>query len=244
MDSLLPSDEFINKINAEFQEEESNFSTNSNSTKPCRKRKRLDDSNATPIDFSDFEHNFTEDISAPAVDSIEQYYTAGNTPQESNTPIKVECKRINQSVSNFSDSQSAMWNSRMQPLSILCKVFSARATLPRQTAPRTLAFELFSAQKILIPPGSYRSVGTDISMGIPQGYCAKIHPHFALASRGVVTIPGVIDCDFCGHIKLILHNINNGHSHQVDHGTPVAKLTIERLFMPQFNTPNTVSSYN
>ena len=59
----------------------------------------------------------------------------------------------------------------------MCKVFSPRAQLSRQTAPRTLAFELFSAQKILITPGSYRSVGTAISMGITQGYIVQKSIH-------------------------------------------------------------------
>ena len=154
---------------------------------------------------------------------------------------KPECKDTKRNVALLSSSQCALWNSHMQPLSIVCKLFSNRATLPRQTAPRTLIFEIYSAQKILIPPGSYRSVGTDISMGIPNGYCGKIHPHFALASRGIVTVSGVIDSEFCGHIKLTLHNVNNGHSQQVEVGMPVGKLTIERLCLPQFTiSSNTV----
>lgn len=220
MDSnIVPTDEILDKINTEFEDVEPaalvDISTEN------RKRKLEEDSTCV-LDLSDFNYDLIADVVASERTEMDQYFTAKPAPQSQPT-FKRQYK-----------GSPPQPTTRMSPLSVTLKLLSNCGRIPRQSTPRALTYELFSAQQSLIPPESYRSISTDIALEIPQGYCGKIQPHFVMSSRGIVTIAGVIDSDFRGHIKIMLHNINNGHSHQLEVGMVIAKITFERVLAVQF----------
>ena len=58
----------------------------------------------------------------------------------------------------------------------------------------------------MLPPGSTRLVDLNLKLAIPPGVYLQLRSCSGLALRGVTTVGGVIDSDYRGPIKAILHN--------------------------------------
>ena len=58
----------------------------------------------------------------------------------------------------------------------------------------------------MLPPGSTRLVDLNLKLAIPPGVYLQLRSRSGLALRGVTTVGGVIDSDYRGPIKAILHN--------------------------------------
>ena len=82
------------------------------------------------------------------------------------------------------------------------------AKIPTKATSGSAAYDLYSTQNISIPPGETMSVGTDLSLEIPEGWKGEIYSRSGLAHDGVVVsnAPGKIDSDYRGEIRVLLHN--------------------------------------
>ena len=58
----------------------------------------------------------------------------------------------------------------------------------------------------MLPPGSTRLVDLNLKLAIPPGVYLQLRSRYGLALRRVTTVGGVIDSDYRGPIKAILHN--------------------------------------
>ena len=58
----------------------------------------------------------------------------------------------------------------------------------------------------MLPPGSTRLVDLSLKLAIPPGVYLQLRSRYGLALRRVTTVGGVIDSDYRGPIKAILHN--------------------------------------
>lgn len=64
---------------------------------------------------------------------------------------------------------------------------------------------------VTLAPGERAAIPTGIRIALPPGYEAQVRPRSGLARShgiGMVNAPGTIDCDFRGHIHVLL--INHG----------------------------------
>ena len=59
-------------------------------------------------------------------------------------------------------------------------------------------------------PGSTTTVDLNLRMAIPNGVYLQLQSLLGLALKGVATVGGVIDSDYRGPIKVILHNFSDG----------------------------------
>ncbi len=66
--------------------------------------------------------------------------------------------------------------------------------------------DLSSPEFFILEPGHHKFVYTQKTVIIPSGYYVKIEPRSSLAGMGVITLGGIIDSDYTGQIRVMLHN--------------------------------------
>ena len=80
------------------------------------------------------------------------------------------------------------------------------STIPLRTSRGAAAYDFASAETKELPPGSTRLVDLNLKLAIPPGVYLQLSSRSGLALLGVTTVGGVIDSDYRGPIKAILHN--------------------------------------
>ncbi len=115
--------------------------------------------------------------------------------------------------------------------------------IPAYQTPGSAACDLKSTDDVVIPPGSRFVVGTGIKLEIPSGFGAMVCSRSGLAAKNgiqVLNAPGIIDTDYRGEIKVILHN--SGQSEFIiKKGDRIAQLLFFPIFQAIFQKASTVT---
>ena len=114
------------------------------------------------------------------------------------------------------------------------KSLSDKATIPLRGTDGAAGLDLYSSEN----PGEIIPLSTDISLELKDGTYGQIHSRSGLALKGLVAIAGVIDSDYRGEIKVILHNVSTKTT-QVKCGDHIAQMIIHNI---QHHVPEIVSS--
>jgi dUTP pyrophosphatase len=80
-------------------------------------------------------------------------------------------------------------------------------------------------------------VPTGISIALPDGYVALVHPRSGLAIKHGVTMvnaPGTVDAGYRGELKLILINHDQKEPVSFKRGDRVAQLVIQQVERAEF----------
>lgn len=109
---------------------------------------------------------------------------------------------------------------------------SQKATRPEYATDGSAGMDLTAAmdQPITLKVGGRAMIPTGIAIQIPEGYGGFVFPRSGLAYKKGISMAncvGVIDSDYTGEIKVVLHNIS-GHDYTVNPGDRVAQL----VFLP------------
>lgn len=107
--------------------------------------------------------------------------------------------------------------------------------MPKRGTPASAGLDLYMDSNIpkIIKGHETELLNTNLRVYIPDGCYGRIAPRSSLAKLGIIINAGVIDSDYRGEIKMMLHNLF--HSPVYLHGDqPVAQLIIEKLH----NFPN------
>lgn len=80
------------------------------------------------------------------------------------------------------------------------------AVIPTRGSKGAAAYDFYSLDDVTIPPGKSVIVDTGICTTFDEGYYLQLASRSGLASRGVITIGGVVDSDYRGEIRVILFN--------------------------------------
>lgn len=103
---------------------------------------------------------------------------------------------------------------------------------PKQGTPLSNGFDLFSQMDALINPGETVMIRTGIAIELPTWKTgvafAFVVPRSGLAANENITVvnsPGLIDTDYRGEIKVIMHKLA-GEPYQVKKGDKIAQLVI------------------
>ena len=97
--------------------------------------------------------------------------------------------------------------------------------------------DIVSAVDITLAPGERALVPTGISIALPDGYVALVHPRSGLAIKHGVTMvnaPGTVDAGYRGELKLILINHDRSESVSFKRGDRVAQLVIQQVERAEF----------
>lgn len=105
--------------------------------------------------------------------------------------------------------------------------------------------DLFSTEKVSIPPLSRKMIKTGICLEIPEGFYGRVAPRSGLAfKKGIDVLAGVIDSSYRGELCVILYNTDQNDSFDIDIGDRIAQLIIESHYNFEFENTDELSSTN
>ena len=89
--------------------------------------------------------------------------------------------------------------------------------------------DLVSTENVTLAPGERATVGTGVSIALPDGYVALVVPRSGLAAKHGITIvntPGTVDAGYRGEIRVILLNTDATESYAIAAGDRIAQLLV------------------
>jgi dUTP pyrophosphatase len=104
--------------------------------------------------------------------------------------------------------------------------------LPSYAHPGDAGADLVTAVDVVLEPGERGMVPTGISIALPEGYVALVHPRSGLAARhglSIVNSPGTVDAGYRGEIKVMLINHDPAEAIRLRRGDRIAQLVIQRF---------------
>ena len=96
---------------------------------------------------------------------------------------------------------------------------------------------------IELAPGERALVPTGISIALPDGFVALVHPRSGLAIKHGVTMvnaPGTVDAGYRGELQVILINHDPRESVSFKRGDRIAQLVIQRVERAEFIEVNSL----
>jgi len=120
---------------------------------------------------------------------------------------------------------------------VLIKRLDPGVPLPLYAKGGDAGADIVSAIDITLAPGERALVPTGISIALPDGYVALVHPRSGLAIKHGVTMvnaPGTVDAGYRGELKLILINHDSKESVTFKRGDRVAQLVIQQVERAEF----------
>ena len=97
--------------------------------------------------------------------------------------------------------------------------------------------DLATRVDVTLSPGERALVPTGISIALPQGYVALIHPRSGLAIKSGISLvnsPGTIDSGYRGEISCILINHDLHETVTFKKGDRIAQLVIQKVEVAEF----------
>ena len=104
--------------------------------------------------------------------------------------------------------------------------------VPSYAHPGDAGADLVSTVDVHLEPGERALVPTGISMALPQGYVALVHPRSGLAARfgvSIVNAPGTVDAGYRGEVKVLLVNLDPAEAVDLARGDRIAQLVVQRV---------------
>ena len=96
-------------------------------------------------------------------------------------------------------------------------------------------YDLRATERVSIPQEGRRLVGTGIAIALPEGVAGLVTPRSGLAIEHGLTLlnaPGLIDPNYRGEIKVILHNTSE-RRYTVEIGDRIAQLLLVPYWAPE-----------
>ncbi|MBM7410835.1 dUTP pyrophosphatase [Clavibacter michiganensis] len=103
------------------------------------------------------------------------------------------------------------------------------APIPAYAHPGDAGADLVSAEALRLEPGQRATVGTGVSIALPDGYAAFVLPRSGLAARHGITIvnaPGTVDAGYRGEIRVTLLNTDAEAAYDVAVGDRIAQVVV------------------
>lgn len=104
--------------------------------------------------------------------------------------------------------------------------------VPNSGSEENAGYDIYSAQAVEIRPGQTVKVCTDLYMAIPKGYYGKLESRSGMASKGVITVGGVIDSNYRGEIGVCLLNTSD-KVYNVEKGDRITQMIFHVSLKPE-----------
>jgi dUTP pyrophosphatase len=117
-------------------------------------------------------------------------------------------------------------------LEVLVRRLDPELPLPEYAQLWDAGADLVTARDVTLGPGERAVVGTGLSIALPAGYAAFVHPRSGLAARhglSLVNAPGTVDAGYRGEIKVILINTDRIKPIHLSRGDRIAQLVVQRV---------------
>ncbi|TSE16176.1 dUTP diphosphatase [Arthrobacter sp. KBS0703] len=117
------------------------------------------------------------------------------------------------------------------------KMLDAGLEAPSYAHPGDAGADLRAREDVVLQPGERRLVPTGVSIALPHGFVALIHPRSGLATKHgltVVNAPGTVDAGYRGEIAVTLLNTDRDQAIELRRGDRIAQMVIQRVEHAQF----------
>ena len=125
----------------------------------------------------------------------------------------------------------------MKNLQVLITRLDESIPLPTYAKGGDAGADIVSRIDITLRPGERALVPTGISIALPDGYAAFVHPRSGLAIKHGVTMvnaPGTVDAGFRGELQCIMINHDPLESISFKKGDRIAQLVIQKVERAEF----------
>ena len=109
--------------------------------------------------------------------------------------------------------------------------------LPKYAKGGDAGADLVARVDVTLQPGERALVPTGISIALPDGYVALVHPRSGLAIKYGVTMvksPGTVDAGYRGELQIILINHDPKERVSFKRGDRIAQLVIQQVERAEF----------
>ncbi len=120
---------------------------------------------------------------------------------------------------------------------VLIRRVDAAAVLPSYSHPGDAGADLVTTVDVSLAPGERAMVPTGLSIALPPGYVALVHPRSGLAAAhglSIVNAPGTVDAGYRGEIKVVLVNLDRSEPIVLNRGDRIAQLVFQRVEQARF----------
>lgn len=125
----------------------------------------------------------------------------------------------------------------MSQLQVLITRLDPSIPLPSYAKGGDAGADIVSRIDITLQPGERALVPTGISIALPDGYVALVHPRSGLAIKHGVTMvnaPGTVDAGFRGELQCIMINHDPSEAITFRKGDRIAQLVIQKVERAEF----------
>ena len=125
----------------------------------------------------------------------------------------------------------------MPQLNVLIKRVDPSVPVPTYAKGGDAGADLVTTKDFTLAPGERAIIPTGISIALPDGYVALVHPRSGLAINHGVTLvntPGTIDAGYRGEIACIMINHDPKESISFSKGDRIAQLVIQKVERANF----------
>lgn len=115
---------------------------------------------------------------------------------------------------------------------VLVRRLALDVPMPTYAHPGDAGADLCSTVEVHLEPGERVLVPTGISLALPEGYAAFVHPRSGLAARcglSIVNTPGTVDAGYRGEVTVLLVNLDPREPVVLARGDRIAQLVIQRV---------------
>lgn len=110
-------------------------------------------------------------------------------------------------------------------------LLSEHAQQPTRNTPDSAGLDLYSPSDIIIEPGSYSKIATDIAIQPMPGTYGQIAARSSFATKDITVLGGVIDRDYTGNIYVIMRN-SSDLPFSIKKGDRFAQIIFKQIWTP------------
>ncbi|MFE9923794.1 dUTP diphosphatase [Streptomyces sp. NPDC005774] len=132
-------------------------------------------------------------------------------------------------------------------LEVLIRCVDPDVPLPAYEHPGDAGADLRTTEACELAPGERAVLPTGVSVALPEGYAAFVHPRSGLAARcgvALVNAPGTVDAGYRGEIKVIVVNLDPREAVRFERFDRIAQLVVQQVervrFVPVAELPRSV----
>jgi len=117
------------------------------------------------------------------------------------------------------------------------EVLISATGIPVYAHPGDAGADLVASEAVELAPGGRATVGTGVSIALPDGYAAFVMPRSGLAAKHGITLvnaPGTVDAGYRGEIRVTMLNTDTSVAYSVAVGDRIAQLVIMPVTRARF----------
>jgi dUTP pyrophosphatase len=117
------------------------------------------------------------------------------------------------------------------------EVLIGSGQVPEYSHPGDAGADLHAAEAVELAPGARQTVGTGVSIALPDGFVGFVVPRSGLAAKHGITIvnsPGTVDAGYRGEIRVTLLNTDLSAAYSIAVGDRIAQLIVQPVTRARF----------